>query len=309
MRRLTNIFRLLRRHRLPEQRAGRWAVRAAEATLSRAYPSFNIVRRTAGGSAFVIFHNARSGSTVLAGMLGRHASCYCDGEIYLCDYRRVRAAAPRLEHQRMWRWARSRFFPDAPLPYLRSRMPLAGLRRYYGFEVKLQDVQGNRLSLPAFISALEEASVTHFITLRRRNGLRRIASRLISFETGRSHLRHEENPACRSVRLDVNDVGYDEQKASLRRSLEMDAAYFDELHRLLQSRAHLSLVYEDDIALEPRRAYRQCCDFLGLTPEPVDVRLRRMNPFPLQDMIENIDDVREHLRDTPFAQMAEPPTP
>lgn len=310
MNRLQALRWALRRHRLPEaSRRLRWASRATEEVLGHAHPLLNAARRAAGASAFVIFHNARSGSTVLSDMLDQHAACYCDGEIYLCAYRQVAGGGLQPEHRRMWRWARSRFFPDEPLRFLRSRMPLAGLRRRYGFEVKLHDVQGNGLDLPAFIRALEAASVTHFITLRRRNGLRRIASRLRSSETGRSHRRRGEQPRDTSVRLNVEDVEYDEQAASLQRSLEMNAAYFGELGCLLQGRAHLDLVYEDDIAAGPRQAYRRCCRFLGLAPEPVDVRFRRTTPFPLRQVIENMDDVRAHLRGTPFAWMAEPPTP
>ena len=86
-------------------------------------------------------------------------------------------------------------------------------------------------------------------------------------------------------------------------TLSSDPAQIADARRLLTGREILDLTYEDDIADDPHRAYRRICDFLGVTPEPVEVRYGRTTPFPLSGVIENFDEVKAALASTEFEWM------
>ena len=65
----------------------------------------------------------------------------------------------------------------------------------------------------------------------------------------------------------------------------------------------LRLNYESDILADPRVAHQMVLDHLNLDPHPVDVRLQRLNPFALSEVIENFAEVEEALESTPHAWM------
>ena len=67
----------------------------------------------------------------------------------------------------------------------------------------------------------------------------------------------------------------------------------------------LHLVYEDDIEQSPKVAYEKVCAFLGVEVFEVEYRLQRLNPKPLSQIIENFDEVREHLSGTRYEEMLE----
>ena len=50
-------------------------------------------------------------------------------------------------------------------------------------------------------------------------------------------------------------------------------------------------------------------DFLGLEPFSAQITLRRINPEPLTELIENFDDIKTVLKDTDYAWMVESDTP
>ena len=53
----------------------------------------------------------------------------------------------------------------------------------------------------------------------------------------------------------------------------------------------------------PQLAYGQVCAALGLEPEPVQVRLKRINPEPLVQLIRNWTEIEALLSPTRFAWM------
>ena len=67
----------------------------------------------------------------------------------------------------------------------------------------------------------------------------------------------------------------------------------------------LHLSYEEHIQDNPKEAYLKICEFLQIKPKKVDVRLSRTNPYPLKDIIENMDEVRDYLHGTPYEWMLE----
>ena len=65
----------------------------------------------------------------------------------------------------------------------------------------------------------------------------------------------------------------------------------------------LELVYEDQIEQDPRTAYREVCEFLGLHIVDVDLRHRKMSSGRLVDLIANFDEVRDCLSPSRFSWM------
>ena len=65
----------------------------------------------------------------------------------------------------------------------------------------------------------------------------------------------------------------------------------------------IELVYEDQIEHDPRMAYRDVCNFLGLPALDVDLLYRKISPGRLVDLIANFDEVHDYLSPTRFAWM------
>ena len=65
------------------------------------------------------------------------------------------------------------------------------------------------------------------------------------------------------------------------------------------------MIYEEAIEPSPQLAYHQVCESLGLESEPVRVRLERINPEPLAQLISNWDDIAALLAPTRFVWMLE----
>jgi hypothetical protein len=179
--------------------------------------------------------------------------------------------------------------------------------RYFGFDSKYLPEQHLHRDLanqtPAgYVALLERLGFTHFILVDRRNHLRRAVSVAVGTRTGLWNTTMAPR-ARTAVRLDpLRFQSYGEEMPLLRyfESLERQHAVFREL---LKGRRLLELCYEDDVEPDPRIGYRKTCEFLGIDALPVEVRLKRMNPWPLAELVENLDEVRSVLAGTRHAWM------
>ena len=242
--------------------------------------------------AVVMFHTGRCGSTVLADMLGQHRGVLWEGELY----------------QRFFHiWARQgkrvdplRFHVD-PVELLRRRQSRSGLR-YYGLEVKFFHLRIAGYELETFVAALDPLGFRHFVSLERRNQLRAIVSSLVGGEVG-YHRRGAAPATLHRVTLDPARVAIDRETRPLLAYLEDYEERFAALRRVLPPRATLHLVYEDDIRDDPRVAYRRLCEFLALEAKAPTINYDRTNPFALEEMLANFDEVAAALRDTRFEWM------
>ena len=73
---------------------------------------------------------------------------------------------------------------------------------------------------------------------------------------------------------------------------------FEKLQELLTGRPVLSLTYENDIEKTPQHAYERTSAFLGIEAKNLDATYSRTNPFALQELITNFEEVREALKGT-----------
>jgi hypothetical protein len=260
--------------RVPMAESLVWAARRARA-------------RGARVANVAMFHTARCGSTVLGDLLDQHPHVRWGREVFERMDQRYPAGLGARE--------------------ILQRSMYAEPTRYYGFETKYLDGQDLRpgwvgLSLEDYLALLGELGFERFVLLRRRNYLRQVVSIAVARASRSWHVRTERREAVR-VRLDVDAfrVG-----AAHRPLLEL-FRHLDERHEtlagMLAPERRLLLSYEDDIQEDPRRAYERVRGFVGAGEAPVTVQLKRANPFALDSVVENADEVRRTLEGTPYAWM------
>lgn len=227
----------------------------------------------------VMFHNSRSGSGVLGNFLRQHPLIHWDGEVFMGIY-----TSDLARH----------FERNYPKLYLRQRR----IRRkepFYGFEFK-PNLHANKIniSLSEFLGKLNSFGNNYYIRLTRKNNLRRFVSIQVSKKRGKWHLRPEEQPELTRVKLDIPKV---------LRYLDRMSEETEELKDFLEGKSVLYLNYEDHILEDPRIAYRRVCEFIGIEAVQVTIDNRKMNPFPLSEIIENFEEVEHELSGTPYEWM------
>jgi len=246
------------------------------------------------GSA-AMFHVGRSGSTVLADLLGQHRRVFWDGEIYERMFRDWERAGFKIGDENM---------PDDPVAYLRRRMKRSG-RRWYGYEVKFYHVRNTHFTLDDYVRRLIELGFAHFVILERKNYLRKLVSNYAWLQTEQTH--HAQGAAAKltKVHIDVERIPMHLTYKPLMTMMQDYRDNFAKLRELLADQQVVDLSYEDDISEDPRVGYRRVCELMGIEPQDVEVRLGKTNPFPLREMIENYEEVAGVLRGTEFEWMLE----
>lgn len=240
----------------------------------------------------VMFHVGRSGSTVLGDLLDQHPSILWDGEIF--------------HNEANYRGLPSKTFNS--YKWLLGQFNKSG-RKYYGFEFKpLEDQHLSFIDkdLKEFITELKRAKVTNYILLERGNYLRRMASQYVGEKSGERHVAGSSKQDITKIKIDINAAYFGDQirpKPLLECFQLIDEAY-DLIKAEVKTENLLVLNYEEDILNDsPVIAYRKICDFIGVPYADVDIKLGRTNPFPLEDIIENFDEVSEVISKTKYSWM------
>jgi hypothetical protein len=240
-------------------------------------------------AAVVMFHTGRSGSSVIADLLGRHPAIHWDGELF--NYQLT-----------LWR-QKPRHRKAEAVGLIKRRMPLFD-RPFYGFEVLPTHLHAGQMDESEFVAELEELGIGRFILLTRRNILRKIVSNLVARERGQWRLRAGETAPLTPIRVDIENL----QMASVKplvAHMRDTLVDYETLRTLLNCRTSLELVYEDDIHDDPAKAFRKICAFLEVRCETFPVRHAKTTPHPLKQVIQNYDEVRAALSNTEFAWMLE----
>jgi hypothetical protein len=233
-----------------------------------------------------MLHVGRCGSTVVAEMLGRHSSITWDGEVF----------EPKV---------RSKIGLEdvPPQDFLLGR--IAAASNIYGFEIKYLPSHHQRvldLDLAGLIHLAESVGVTHFVTLHRENYLRRVVSGVIGRERRRWHRTHDQPMPDAKVRIDPAAVPFGPRQPLLTVFEEMKRGEAD-LTVALRGRTALSLTYEEDVAVDPAKAYASICDFVGVPPENVQPGLGRTGSDRLKSMVSNYDEIVDLLSGTEYEWM------
>ena len=240
-----------------------------------------------------MFHVGRSGSTVFADLLGQHPGIFWDAEIYEGIFQEWEQSGIEI--------GTSELSVVDPVEYVRQRMRLAG-SKFYGFEVKFFHLRILNTELADYVKSLPDLGFTHYIVLERKNYLRKIVSSVIAHQISRWHQADRES-AVSSIVLDVDNVQIDRDAKPLMAYLQDYSEKFRALERLLDGQRVLRLTYEDDVSGDPLVGYQRACNFLGIDPHEVSVRLGKTNPFKLTEIIANLDQVEQTLSGTRYEWM------
>jgi len=226
----------------------------------------------------------RSGGTFLAHCLSNHSQIYCD-------------RAESLHHRSVW----CKVGMD-------RRHLLAALLNQSGYQVSMCKL----IYVQAFTEGIWEWIVKRqprVIWLYRENVLRQALSVYLNRQVRQAgvlkrpqHTFRETKPITveiepmRFVRLARSLIAYDKQAKA----------------RLAALREVLPLTYVDVVGGEDARAERlplattkRVCAFLGVDYELLRCELKRVNPFPLHEMIGNWRDVRKAIKESEFADLLE----
>jgi hypothetical protein len=218
---------------------------------------------------FVLFAQGRTGSTLLGDLLGAHPDVFFAHEILEQPVR-----SPRLKTA----WLRGRH-----------------ARHAVGFHVKIYQLTGAQgIADPgAWLRGMSSRG-WRVVALRRHNLLRHVLSNMTAQAADRYD---DRSGAPAPVRLHV-DADHLLHWMGKREQVGLDE------DRALVGVPHLALTYETDLAdaaAWPATTARVFAD-LGLEPLPVTSTLSRLNPGPLADLIENVDEINRALAGTRFEQ-------
>ena len=248
----------------------------------------------------VTWHQGRCGSSVLASLLNQHSQIQAFNEVF------------------------SKYMPrrrgDQPIPsmaeVLKSSIQ-ACVKPVLNVEIKYLSAQNFALyptaHLADWFSELSGHGLHRHLLIHRRNGLRRLVSHLMAQRTG-VYVQKQAVPspssASRQLAIDMASITEGFETHSLLGWLEI----YDQAHQQMregltawcsqhQQPAPLELFYEEVIEPSPQLAYAQVCAALGLEQEPAVVKLQRINPEPLAQLISNWSEIEALLAPTRFAWM------
>ena len=213
---------------------------------------------------------------------------------------------------------KDRALRDGDLPaFLRERVFCAHPEATQAVGFKL--LYGHVWGFPGLLEALTEDTEIRVLHLKRRNLLRTLLSLKIAETTGvwledrrltlaniGTALRHPLRVATRlrrplrrppASRIKLT-LPVEECRAFFYQR-QRSAAHFDDLFRQHQK---LTLFYED-LVDDREEALGQVQEFLGVDPGPLTVTLRKQNPEPLPELLENYDELSRAFCFTPHAWM------
>ena len=240
--------------------------------------------RVASGPStrIAMIHHGRCGSQVVGDLLSQHSQILWEGELF----------EPLVQK-----------LPKDPMPYLRSRIRACG-KAMFGFETKHYHPDLMGVEWPAYVAGLERLGFDKFILQRRANLLRTFVSALVGKAKGNFyHLPAGKTASLRKIVLDPQGVYFEDKPVRLLDALAFTEQRMQLARQLLNGRNIINLTYEDDIAEDPSRAYRRLCEFLGVEPEPVEIKYGRTTPFRLSEVIENFEEVQVALAGTEYEWM------
>ena len=247
----------------------------------------------------VNWHVGRCGSSVLGSLLAQHPSIVYSNEIYSRYMPRRRGSST---------------LPSIGSVLEQAEQTVSGSDLHL-FEVKHLPDQNlglyPQLDLQDWLNHFFAHGYKHHLLMRRRNGLRRIVSHFRSAQSGQYVLGSSSDVVNGSpIIIPLEGIVHGFATRTLLGWLEEYERGHEYMLSCLGTMANsnsdfswLELVYEDQIEHDPRMAYRDVCNFLGLHAVDVDLRYRKMSPGGLSDLIANLDEVRDCLSPTRFAWM------
>jgi len=234
----------------------------------------------------VIWHVGRCGSSVLGQCLNQHPAIQEDNEI-------------------LNRWM-PQHRGEQPLPELEAALESV----YRGRRKPVQIVEIKFLAAQhpglfgldclALADRLSPYGWQRHVVLERANLLRRMVSHCIGQQTQRFHLSVcEAKPEPQAITLPLEAITVGLETRSLLDWLNIMSAGYHQLRQGLAKRGgYLDVIYEKHLQSDPLVGYGLICEDLGLPVVSVNVRLQRTNPYPLEALIVNFEELHSLLAPT-----------
>lgn len=236
-----------------------------------------------------VLHIGRVGSTVLADLLNQHSKIKWDGEFY-----------PKQSENYL------KFMYENSVDLLKIKMS-QNLSEFYGFELKSSQNQLHKetsinLNLDVFIEKITILDFNHFILIERKNYLKQFISFMFARKTKIHHTKQKVKKIS-TIKIDCESCLWFHEEKSIIKHFEYLDSFYENTKKILNNKKSLFLTYEDNILENPVKAYKKVCDFLKIENQNPEVNLKRTNPFPLKDVIENFTEVENYLRGTKYEWM------
>lgn len=236
-----------------------------------------------------MMHTGRVGSTVVADLLNQHPKVHWDGEIY-----------PKRRD-----YYKNSLTKDS-IDFLKFKMRQQR-KPVYGFELKSANAQMTRpqsvnYDLKSFIRQIEKIGFEYFILIERKNYLRQYIS-LHKARESKIHHTLQDVKNYKKIVFDPKNCHWFHKTTHLCEHFKYLDRFYENTAELLASKNRLHLIYEDDILPNPEAAYQKISDFLDLKPRKPEIRLKRTNPFSIEEMTDNYSAVAQALNATKYEWM------
>lgn len=262
------MLRLIRREGLIESYENRPVNRMIRAGLRNELKTARHALRPLPPIRFLIFAQGRTGSTLLTSTLDTHPDITCKDEIL---------GQPRA----------------FPIRFVENAARSSGAR-CFGFHVKIYQLTSwQRVDdVPGWLAAMRGRG-WKILYLRRENLLRHVVSNVFAEAAGAWHHRTGEasrRPERITLPVDRLHGGIEGR----RRNIAAERA-------ALAGLDHLELVYERDLETAEAQAgtFARIQSYLGVDTVPLSPSLRKAVAKPLEDLVDNYDEVRSALTGTP----------
>ena len=227
-----------------------------------------------------MWHCGRCGSTVLADLLRQDTRIHWGKEI-LEHYSLY--AESHLDRNAAWKNAKN----------IIRYNKILGAHKIYGFEMKHAQLIRIGIDTKTAVEFAKRLNFNKSIILERKNYLRAVVSSKVGRKINKWHIEKNESQDLTKITLDPNTI---------ENVLESYSNFYSELHEELDGEL-LMLEYERDILNDPLIGYRKVVNYLGLAPQDVLVRKGRTNPGKLDDIVTNLDEIRQRLDGSRFEWM------
>jgi len=240
-----------------------------------------------------MLHFGRCGSTVVGNLLRQHPKIAWDAEIL---QRRKQNLLPECA------------ITKNPKRLIRLRS-LRASRPVFGFELKplpfmhLSSAQLN-MSLPQFLTYLQELKITHLIFLSRKHFLRQLVSATVAIDKNRYEALPGTEVPLNQIKINCENTLMGGKQ--IRQLFDCYDSIFETIREFgcSQNEMHfLELEYQRDILGSPFKAFHKICDFLQLAPSRVVLKHAKVNTASITDSVCNLQEVRDALKDTQYEWM------
>ncbi len=271
------------------KRLKRLAISNARSVLAKPRESGNVL----------MLHTGRSGSTLLGDLLDQHRDVFWDGEVTERQFQEQALLRQTSVGEQF-----GAFNLEGGIERIRSRQRRLSAGRIYGVEIQHYQLEMLGSDLESYLAALPDLGIDRFILLERRNNLRKIVSHVVATSAERHHVKPGEKVSMPKARIDPQSLFVDHRFHKLRERLDVYDNFSETARKLIGGDRLLHLDYDDHIAEDPLNAYRMCCEFLGIAPDSPQVKFAKTANFPLEEMLENYDEVADFLTGTRYEWMA-----